>query len=188
MSGRDRAEYAPLPHPDFRRARSRPSGQRRRLAIPLTQSQYFGMTLSAFDCSHRTGVPGTPEVSIPEDVVGFFPSVSLQGRQYPDAYFDCIVNHPSGLAMVINYRIWQRPGSPRGHADWRINVKHETIELTDPSGGDILLFERLPEGSDPPYEVWVVSTGNQFYSDIMSRLDRQARATGRAGTKNYGVF
>ncbi|MDZ4340261.1 MAG: hypothetical protein U1B94_08620 [candidate division NC10 bacterium] len=147
------------------------------------------MTMSAFDCSHRTGVPGTAEVSLPDDVVVFFPPVSMQGRIYPDAYFDVVLNQPRGKAEIVSYRIWQRPpGSGTGHADWRINVRPETVDLTAPAGGDILLVERLPAGSDPPYEVWIVGTSDPNYESLLARCNRDVQAVGAAGTKRYGLF
>lgn len=186
-----RIPAAPPPDPRLRGARTQapaapaPASAR----PPAGRSQYFAMTLSAFDCSHRTGVPGTPEVAIPEDVVSFFPTVAVRGRQYPDAYFDALLNDPSGSASVVSIRVWQRPpGSPRGHADWRLNVGHAVVDLTTQGGGDILLFERLPEGSEPAYEVWVVGTGSPEHASLVARCTRQVQASGTAGTKRWGVF
>lgn len=191
-----RVPAAPPPHPELTgpRTRRRPRPTARlptgtQTLPPAGGSQYFAMTMSAFDCSHRSGVPGTPEVSLPEDVVGFFPSVSRQGRQYADAYFDAVLNEPRGTGKIIKLRIWQRPpGSGTGHADWRINVKHDIIDLTTPAGGDILLCERLPFGSNPPYEVWVVPPAHPNYAALHARCIRQVQASGRAGTKHYGLF
>jgi hypothetical protein len=147
------------------------------------------MTLSAFDASHRRGVPGTPEVSLPEDSVAFFPAVALQGRQYPDAYFDVLLNQRNGGTTVVQYRLWQRPpGADVGHADWRINVKHETVEQTRVQGGDILLIERLPDGSTPPYEAWIVQAGDPEYMTLLARCNREVQTRGAAGVKRYGMF
>ncbi len=99
------------------------------------QGRYFAMTLSEFDTSHRRGVRGTPEISLPEESVAFFPAVLPQGRQYEDAYFDVLLNERAGSARTVKYRIWRRPpGGAVGHADWRINVKHDTIDQTRPAG------------------------------------------------------
>ncbi len=189
---------APPPDPELQgpRTRLRPPRPRRRApvapsrrAIAAGSSQYFAMTLSAFDCSHRTGVLGTPEVSLPEDIVQFFPPISVQGRRYPDAYFDVLLNKPAGSTEIIRVRIWQRPpGSRSGHADWRLNVHHATVDLTDPAGGDILLFERLPRESAPPYEAWVVGRGQPQHAALLARCARQVQAAGHAGTKRYGLF
>ncbi len=189
---------APPPDPELQgsRTRLRPARPSRGAAAPPAHraiaagsSQYFAMTLSAFDCSHRTGVPGTPEVSLPEDTAHFFPRVSVQGRQYPDAYFNVILNRPNGRAEIIRIRIWQRPpGSGSGHADWRLNVHHATVDLTDPAGGDILLFERLPRGSEPPYEAWIVGRGQPQHAPLLARCTQQVQASGQAGIKRYGLF
>ncbi len=186
---------APPPHPELAGSRSR-IARRSGVAKPTiflapaaSQAQHFAMTLSAFDCSHRTGVPGTPEVALPEDIVGFFPRVSRQGRMYPDAYFDTILNKPNGPAEVVNVRIWRRPpGAGTGHADWRLNVGHKIVDLTAAAGGDILFFERLPAGSQPPYEVWVVGAGTPQHGALLARCTKQVQAAGTAGTKRYGLF
>lgn len=182
---------APPPHPEApvvaRRARRRP------VAAPASAvvgtPRHFAMWLSAFDASHRRDTPGTPEISLPEAVAGFFPPVALAGRQYPDCYFDVLMNDPSGKSRMVNYRIWQRPpGATVGHADWRINVKHDTIDLTSPVGGDLILFERLPEGSQPPYEVWVVHPTDPTYNALLARCNQQVGAAGAAGVKRWGLF
>jgi hypothetical protein len=147
------------------------------------------MSMSSFDCSHRTGVPGTPEVSLPDDVVQFFPITSMQGRKYPDAYFDVVLNNPPGSAFVETYRIWQRPpGSASGHPDWRINVGHSTIDQTNLGGGDILLFERLPQGSIPEYEVWTIPPVDPRHAPLLAKCASQVTAVGAAGVKQYGLF
>jgi hypothetical protein len=108
---------------------------------------------------------------------------------YPDAYFDVVLNQASGQAEIVRYRIWQRPpGSGTGHADWRINVGHDTVDLTSVAGGDILLVERLPAGSEPPYEVWIVGAGDPRYNTLLARCNREVQAVGAAGTKRYGLF
>jgi hypothetical protein len=128
-------------------------------------------------------------MSLPEDIVQFFPQVSMQGRKYPDSYFDVLLNIPSGGGQVVSFRLWQRPpGSGTGHADWRINVKHETIDLTDPAGRDILLIEKLPPASNPPYQAWIVATTQPEYSALRARCTSQVQASSTAGTKHYGLF
>ena len=128
-------------------------------------------------------------MSIPESVADFFPSVGMNGRKYPDQYFDVRVNDHAGEARLVSYRIWQRPpGSDTGHADWRINVKHDTIDLTTEGGGDILLIERLPENESPRYESWLVRATDPEYADLLAHCDREVQASGSAGTKRYGTF
>jgi len=191
---RIRVPAAPPPHPDLGTVR-RPA--RAAGAAPVTapvvaqalQTRYFAMTLSEFDTSHRRGVRGTPEISLPEESVAFFPATQMQGRQYPDAYFDVLLNERRGSAKTVRYRIWQRPpGAAVGRADWRINVGHETIDQTRPAAGDILLFERLPDGSTPAYEVWIVQPGDPEHARLMARCTNTVQARGRGGVKTWGLF
>jgi HKD family nuclease len=150
--------------------------------------RFFAMTLSAFDCSHKTGTPGTPEVSIPEVASTIFPPIKKSGRKYPDAYFNVRVNVPSKKTVTETYRLWQRPpGSATGHADWRINIRHTTMDLTSDGGGDILLFERL-EDDETPYEVWVIKPGDKRYDEVVAKCVSQVAASGSAGVKRYGLF
>lgn len=182
---------APPPHPDLgtvRRPRPAAAPAAAAPIAPAIQSRFFAMTLSDFDVSHRRGVPGTPEVSLPEECVAFFPAVQMQGRQYPDAYFEVLLNERTGGARPARYRIWQRPpGTDAGHADWRINVGHDTIDQTG-AGGDILLVERLPDGSDPAYEVWIVRAADPEHAPLLTRCNRSVQARGRAGVKQFGLF
>ena len=181
----------PPPHPEAEPTAKRP---RRRVRAPIAATaagaaaERFAMTLSAFDCSHGRGTPGTPEISLPEDAAPFFPTVALQGRKYPDAYFQVVLNGPSGT-IPVTYRIWHRPhGTAEGHADWRINVKHETIDLTRQDGGDVILFERRTASTGHAYEVWVVSPSNPTYDALSARCITEVEAAGQAGTKRYGFF
>jgi len=184
---------APPPHPEapvIRRPRApAPAPAQPPQAVRAARARHFAMWLSAFDSSHRRNTPGTPEISLPEAVARFFPPVALSGRQYPDNYFDVLLNDPQGNGRIVSYRIWQRPpGAHVGHADWRINVKHDTIDLTNAAGADIILFERLPAGSQPPYEVWIVHPGDPTYNALLSRCDREVQAAGLAGLKRWGLF
>jgi HKD family nuclease len=191
---RIRVPAAPPPHPDLGTVR-RPA--RAAAAAPAAapvvaralQTRYFAMTLSEFDTSHRRGVRGTPEISLPEESVAFFPATQMQGRQYPDAYFEVLLNERAGSAKTVRYRIWQRPpGAAVGHADWRINVGHDTIDQTRPAAGDILLFERLPDGSTPAYEVWVVHPTDPEHARLTARCTNTVQARGRGGVKRWGLF
>ena len=191
---RVRIPAAPPPHPDLGTAR-RPAraavarAAPRALPAAAGHPRYFAMTLSEFDTSHRRGVRGTPEISLPEESVAFFPAVQIQGRQYPDAYFHVLLNERGGTARSATYRLWQRPpGAAVGHADWRINVGHDTIDQTRPAAGDILLVERLPEGSTPSYEVWVVQPADAEHARLLARCTNTVQARGRGGIKRYGLF
>lgn len=188
---RIRVPAAPPPHPDLgtiRRPARAPAAAAPVAGVAL-QSRYFAMTLSEFDTSHRRGVRGTPEISLPEESVAFFPAVQLQGRQYPDVYFDVLLNERTGAARTAQYRLWQRPpGAAVGHADWRINVRHETIDQTRPAAGDILLIERLPDGSTPAYEVWIVQPNDPEHGRLLARCTNEVQARGRGGVKRWGLF
>jgi hypothetical protein len=157
------------------------------VALAPSKYRFFAMTLSAFDCSHKTGTPGTPEVSIPEDAAQFFPPVAMRGRRYPDVYFSARVNAVTDTPSQ-KYRLWQRPlGSATGHADWRINIGHGTMDLTSDGGGDLLLVERVDD-EEVPYEVWVVKPSESKYADILNKCEFQVTAKSAAGTKRYGLF
>ncbi|MGI9101040.1 MAG: phospholipase D-like domain-containing protein [Terriglobales bacterium] len=164
-------------------AREEPSSAR-----PTLQTRYFAMTLSAHDASKRTGTRGTPELSLPRSATEFFPGMALAGHEYPDAYFDVRLN--SGQqAETVQYRIWERPaGAAVGHADLRINVKHATIDLTTPGGGDIILFELMPEGSGPVYDVWIIAPGDANHPTLLERCTHAVAAQGAAAQKRYGFF
>jgi len=155
---------------------------------PTLQTRYFAMTLSAHDASKRTGMPGTPELSLPRPATDFFPPMAVAGHQYPDAYFNVRLN--SGQeASVVEYRIWERPaGAAVGHADLRINIKHDTVDLTTPGGGDIILFEVTPGATGPAYDVWIVAPMDPNYAALLGRCTHAVAAQGAAAIKRYGFF
>jgi hypothetical protein len=158
------------------------------LASPTPETRYFAMTLSAHDASKRTGMPGTPELSLPRQTADFFPPMALSGRQYPDAYFDVRLNEGQ-QARIVEYRIWERPaGAAVGHADMRINIKHDTVDLAVPGGGDIILFEVTPDESGPAYDVWVVHANDANYAALLQRCTHAVAAQGAAAVKRYGFF
>jgi len=158
------------------------------LKLVARGSQFFAMTMSAFDCSHKTGVPGTPEIAIPESVARFFPPIGENGRKYPDVYFPVRINLSNGASEIGEYRLWQRPpGSKVGHADWRINIGHLTIDETSDGGHDLILFQRTIE-DNPPYEVWIIKPGTSRYSELLTQCTQQVSASGAAGVKRYGIF
>lgn len=151
-------------------------------------SACFAMTLSAFDCSHKSGVPGTPEIAIPEAATPYFPRIKDNGRKYRDVYFPVRVNIGTAHSEIVSYRLWQRPpGTASGHADWRINIGHTTIDQTSTGGGDIILFERIDE-NDPPYEAWIIKPSDPRYQEVHTRCTLEVKASGAAGTKRYGLF
>lgn len=133
----------------------------------------FIMVLSPFDSSHRTGTPGTPEVLIPHDATNFFPAILLRGRQHPDEFFDVVLNTPSERERH-NYRIWYY--EQRG--EYRLRMDNQTIDLMAPDGGDLLIISRLPQGSDPLYEVTILPQSDPTYpafEDLCSRVAQGKR-------------
>ena len=125
----------------------------------------FLMQLSAFDSSHRTDVPGTPEVLVPHAAVVFFPELSFSGRKYPDAYFDVVLNTPMG-SEIHEYRLWYYEERATGTRidEYRLRMDHDTIDLSTPTGGDLLVINKLPEGSTPGYEVTILPQTDPTFS------------------------
>ncbi len=156
-------------------------------ARPSGATRYFVMTLSDHDCSKRTGVAGTPEISLPDAAAQFFPAMQRTQRMYPDAYFEAMLNSPQ-RASSVDYRLWRRPGGAAGHADLRINVKHDTIDLTTPGGGDLILFERTATSVGPQYEVWIVKPNDPNHQDLRAHCNHRVTARGSGGVKYYGFF
>jgi HKD family nuclease len=139
----------------------------------------FVMELSPFDSSHRTGVRGTAEVLIPNDAAQFFPPIALSGRKYPDAVFDVALNIPTGQEL-LSYRFWYYETRATGKKidEHRLSVGHRTIDLTSPGGGDLLVINRLPRGTEPAYEVTIVAKGDPGYerfTGICNRLSQDKR-------------
>lgn len=142
-----------------------------RMTVPTVRenASTFIMQLSLFDSSHRTGVRGTPEVLIPHDAINFFPPISLSGRRYPDSNFDVVLNTSTGCERH-KYRLWyyeQRAVGTRID-EYRLRMDHDTIDLSTIGGNDLLVINKLPEGSDPAYEVTILTQDNPefpyFYS------------------------
>jgi hypothetical protein len=139
------------------------------------------MQLSAFDSSHRSGVPGTPEVLIPHAAIEFFPQLSLSGRKYPDAQFDVVLNTPMGRERH-RYRLWYYEERATGTRidEYRLRMNHDTIDLSASGGGDLLVVNKLPEGNDPVYEVTILpQTDPTFPAFIGScRFEAQGKRWG----------
>ncbi len=141
------------------------------------------MQLSEFDSSHRTGVPGTPEVLIPHAAVGFFPALSLSGRKYPDANFDVILNTPTGPERH-NYRLWYYEFRATGSRidEYRLRMNRDTIDLSRIGGGDLLIITKLPVGSDPAYEVTILPQPDPTFPSFL------ALCTNRVQDKRWGII
>ena len=137
----------------------------------------FIMQLSAFDSSHRPGVPGTPEVLIPLEARDFFPQLTLQAnRKHPDANFDVELDTPTGQERH-SYRAWFY--EERG--EFRLRMNGETIELSTPEGGDLIVINRLPEDSDPPYEVTILPQSDPIFPIFMEKCVKVAQG------KKWGI-
>lgn len=155
---------------------------------PGLETRFFAMTLSAHDCSKRTGVKGTPELSLPNGALAFFPPIVKTARMYPDVYFDVILNSSTN-AQIVQYRLWRRPGGGgTGHADLRINIQHKTVDLSTPGGGDIILFEATARETGPAYEVWLIKPQDPQYQQILARCTHTVAAKGAGDEKRYGFF
>jgi HKD family nuclease len=136
----------------------------------------FILQLSAFDCSHRTGIQGTPEVFIPRAAIDFFPPLALTRRKYPDVVFDVILNVPTGREQH-QYRLWyyeQRAVGTRID-EYRLRLDHDTIDMTTPGGGDLLIVNKLPSGSNPAYEVTILSQNDSTFPAFLALCKYEAQ-------------
>ena len=124
------------------------------------------MVMSRFDASHQRGVPGTPEVSLPQQSVLFFPPLA-HGHRYPEVFFNVRVATGQGH-FTERVRVWHRPAGRRGHTDYRLRSRAVVDELT-PGGGDILCLERLPQGQDALYEATIISGDDPQYPALLGR-------------------
>lgn len=134
----------------------------------------FIMQLSSFDSSHRTGVPGTPEVLIPHAAISFFPPLSLSGRKYPDAIFDVALNTPTGRERHT-YRLWYYEERAVGTRidEYRLRLDHDTIDLSSPVGGDLIVINRLPAGNDPVYEITMLPQSDPTFPAFLGLCTNQ---------------
>lgn len=132
------------------------------------------MQLSSFDSSHRTGVPGTPEVLIPHAAIGFFPPLSLSGREYPDVIFDVALNTQTGRERHT-YRLWYYEERAVGTRidEYRLRLNHDTIDLSSPGGGDLIVINRLSIGSNPSYEMTILPQSDPTFPAFFSLCTNQ---------------
>lgn len=161
----------PVAPPPFRAQLPQASGAGPLVIPPPTvgDAATFIMQLSPFDSSHRTGVPGTPEVLIPHEAIPFFPSLSISGRQYPDALFDVCLNTQTGQERH-GYRLWYYEERATGTRidEYRLRMNHDTIDLTTIGGGDLLVISRRPQGADPSYEVTILPRSDPTYPGFLN--------------------
>ena len=168
------------------RAAARPAARPALIVPPVTVgvANAFVMQLSAFDSSHRTGVPGTAEVLIPHPAIDFFPPLAMGGRRYPDALFDVVLNTPAARERH-GYRLWYYEERATGTRidEYRLRMDKETIDLSTPGGGDLLVINKLPTGSDPEYEVTVLPRTDPTYPAFSAMCTNVAAADKRWGLR-----
>lgn len=144
----------------------------------------FLMQLSAFDSSHRSDVAGTAEVLIPHPAVPFFPRLTMGGRTYPDALFDVVLNTPTGRERH-RYRLWYYEQRAIGTRidEYRLRMDKETIDLSTPGGGDLLVISKLSESNDPRYEVTILPRSDPTYPGFLAMCTNVAAADKRWGLR-----
>ncbi|MCB9838236.1 MAG: phospholipase D family protein [Phycisphaeraceae bacterium] len=148
----------------------------------------FAMLLAHFDVSHRTGVPGTPEMSLPGEVEDFFGPLGYdnKNRKHAGRHFFAEVHLPTG-DVTQELRAWKREAGEGGNADFRLRVTHELIDATDPNGGEILHVERHP-GRNPEYIVRLIRPADAEFAEVEARCTRAGGTGGAAGQKRYGLW
>jgi len=148
------------------------------------QPRTFIMQMSSFDTSHRGKAVGTPEALIPLAAQTFFPPLGMHGRTYPDAYFNVVLNTPTG-PETRQYRVWYYGTRHVGTKinEYRLRLDHRTTELAGGSG-DLIVISKLPDGSDPAYEVTVLKSNDSSFDDFLSHCTQVAGAR----AKRYGLF
>jgi HKD family nuclease len=147
--------------------------------MPVSPAQTVGtsgtflLQLSPFDSSHRTGVPGTPEVLIPHGAVPFFPPLAQGTRKYPDVFFDVVLNTPTGRA-IHSYRLWYYEYRATGTRidEYRLRMDWETIDLSTPAEGDLLIINKVVVSSTTAYEVTVLPQTDPTFSTFLARCTR----------------
>lgn len=148
----------------------------------------FAMVLAQFDVSHRSGVPGTPEMSLPGEVEPFFGPLGFdsKNRKHAGRHFFVEIERNQGN-LNDEYRAWRREAGEGGNADFRFRVSHELVDMTDPGGGDILHVQRRP-GTNPEYLVRLVRPGAPDYPGLLARCTRSGGTGGAAGQKRFGLW
>lgn len=152
--------------------------------IPTSKTtETFIMQLSSFDSSHRTGVKGTPEIIIPHPCIDFFPPISEGARKYPDVNFNVILNTPTGRE-IHQYRLWYYEYRATGKKidEYRLRMDNGTIDLSTQGGGDLLVINKLPKGTNPSYEVTILSKSDPTYITFLNKCNRDAQG------KRWGII
>ena len=78
--------------------------------------------------------------------------------------FDVVLNTLSGRERH-GYRLWYYELRATGTKidEYRLRMNHDTIDLSIPGGGDLLVINKLPMGSDPAYEVTILDKQDMQY-------------------------
>lgn len=133
----------------------------------------FIMRLSSFDSSHRTGKPGTAEVLIPQNAMGFFPPlVTSTNYKYANAFFDVALNTNTGRERH-SYRLWFYPD----RTEYRLRMDKDTIDLSTPNGGDLLIINKLstPMESNLLYEVTILPQTDPTFSAFFGLCTKESQ-------------
>jgi hypothetical protein len=136
-------------------------------------SRTFLLQLSPFDSSHPTGVRGTSEALIPHGAVSFFPPISKGAHKYPDVYFDVVLNTSTGRA-IHRYRFWYYEYRATGKRidEYRLRMNQATIDRCTPTGGDLLIMNKVVVSGVTAYEVTVLPKTDPTFSTFLTRCTR----------------
>jgi len=164
----------PVAPPGRKLARARTTSQPTIVVPPPTVgiSGTFIMRLSNFDSSHRTGKPGTAEVLIPQNAMGFFPSLLSTNRKYPEVLFDVALNTNTGRERH-SYRLWSYPN----RTEYRLRMDKDTIDLSTQNGGDLLIINKLstPMESNLLYEVTILPQTDPTFSAFFGLCTKESQ-------------
>jgi len=71
--------------------------------------------------------------------------------------FDVLLNTATGQERH-KYRLWYYEERSTGTRidEYRLRMNHDTIDLTNEGGGDLLVITKHPQGNDPLYEVTIL--------------------------------
>jgi len=51
-------------------------------------------------------------------------------------------------------------------------MDHETVDLSTTGGNDLLIINKLPEGSDPAYEVTILTQADPTFNNFYGMCNR----------------
>jgi len=78
---------------------------------------------------------------------------NTENRKHPEALFDVVLNTNRGCERH-RYRFWLYAD----RTEWRLRMDHETIDLSTPNGGDLLVINKLSTkiDNDSLYKVTIL--------------------------------